>query len=179
MTDRPDPRSAILVVEDEALVAMMVEDMLAEAGFHVVWAPDGICAPSSHAPATAPRAAVVDLRLARGLDGRDILRRLREGHPEMPVVVITGYDPTAPEADLRGLGGPTARLRKPFESEALLENLAALIDGLPPPVMFRRRASDVPAAASPSRGRRVCDSAAPLPATCRSTAYNTPAAVAA
>ena len=61
----------------------------------------------------AARAAVVDLRLADGLDGRDVLLRLRAQHPGMPVVATTGFDPKASEADLRGLGGPTLRLGPP------------------------------------------------------------------
>jgi len=108
----PDMRPTILVFEDEVLVAMLVEGLLAKAGYRAVWAPDGYGA--LPAPGAAvPRAAVVDLRLAQGLDGRDVLRGLRERHPGMPAIVVTGYDSCAPEADLRGLGGPTVRLRNP------------------------------------------------------------------
>jgi len=72
---------------------------------------------------------VADLRLAGGLDGRDLIRRLREERPGMPAVVVTGFNPLAPQADLRGLGGPTVRLGKPIESDALLEQLAGVIYG--------------------------------------------------
>jgi FixJ family two-component response regulator len=34
--------------------------------------------------------------------------------PDLPIVVITGFAGEAPQADLRGLGGPIARLEKPF-----------------------------------------------------------------
>ena len=66
----------------------------------------------------------------------------------MPAIVVTGYDPCAPEADLRGLGGPTVRLRKPFECDALLEHLAAVLDGSAERATPRRRASDTPAKAA-------------------------------
>jgi DNA-binding response OmpR family regulator len=151
MTDTaaPDPRPTVLVFEDEALVAMLVEDLLADAGYRAVWALDGRGAPSGLRPVeTAPRAAVVDLRLAPGVDGRDVLRRLRERHPEMPALVVTGYDPLAPEADLRGLGGPTVRLRKPFECDEFLEHLAGVLGGAAKPAEARRRASDVLAVAA-------------------------------
>jgi DNA-binding response OmpR family regulator len=147
MPDAPDERPTVLVVEDEALIASLVSDVLAEAGYRPVWTPDGRAALAGPgggaAAAAAARAAVVDLRLADGLDGRDVLRRLRERCPSLPAVVTTGFDPRAPEADLRGLGGPTARLGKPFDGDALLERLAGVLGG-----------PATPAGAAPARFRR-------------------------
>ena len=45
---------------------------------------------------------------------------------ELPVVVVTAFAPDAPEADLRGLGGPTLRLRKPFDFDGLAAGVAAV-----------------------------------------------------
>jgi len=87
---------------------------------------------------------VVGLRLAGGLDGRDAVRRLRRRHPDLPVVVATGFDPRAPEADLRGLGGPTLRLRKSSDCDDLLAGLAVLLRAPAGPATSRRRASDLP-----------------------------------
>ncbi|MBD0274210.1 MAG: response regulator transcription factor [Acetobacteraceae bacterium] len=115
------PPPAVLVVEDEALVAMLVADILAEAGHRPAWTPDGRFGPAD------PAAAVVDLRLADGLDGRDVVRRLRAHRPALPVVVVTGYLPDAPQADLRGLGGPTLRLCKPFDCDELAASLSAVM----------------------------------------------------
>jgi DNA-binding response OmpR family regulator len=145
--DARDERPTVLVVEDEALIAALVSDILAEAGYRPVWMPDGPAAPpgSGGGGAAAARAAVVDLRLAYGLDGRDVLRRLRARHPGLPAVVTTGFDPRAPEADLRGLGGPTARLGKPFDPDALLERLAGVLGAPATRTAPRRRASDAPA----------------------------------
>jgi DNA-binding response OmpR family regulator len=88
----------------------------------------------------------VGLRLAAGLDGREVVGRLRERNPSMPVLVVTGFDPRAPEADLRGLGGPIVRLGKPFDCDELLARLADLLGGGPAapaaPMPPRRRASD-------------------------------------
>lgn len=129
-------RPTVLVVEDELLIALMVSDILTEAGYRPFWTPDGEGGPPS------PRAAVVDLRLDGGLDGRDVVRRLRREHAAMPVVVVTGYDARAPEADLRGLGGPTVRLHKPFDGDDLPQRLAAMLAAAAAPPTPRRRASD-------------------------------------
>ena len=37
----PGIEPAVLVVEDEAMIALMVEDMLAEGGYRSAWSPDG------------------------------------------------------------------------------------------------------------------------------------------
>jgi DNA-binding response OmpR family regulator len=141
-TASPANRPTVLVVEDEALVALLMSDTLSDAGYDPVWTPDGVAQAGGEGRVPAARAAVVDLRLADGLDGREVLGRLREDHPSMPVVVVTGFHPEAPEADLRGLGGPTVRLCKPFNCDDLLAHLAAVLDGSTAPAPPRRRASD-------------------------------------
>jgi CheY-like chemotaxis protein len=138
----PAIEPSVLVVEDEAMIALMVEDMLAEGGYRSAWSPDGRGGPAAPERATEAAAAVVDLRLADGGDGRQVVRRLRERCPDLPVVVVTGFHPEAPQADLRGLGGPTLRLPKPIDRDDLLDGLAAL---LRPPAGGKpslRRASD-------------------------------------
>ena len=142
--DAPDVGPTVLVVEDDALVAMLVFDVLADAGYRPLWTPDGRAAPAGSEPAATARAAVVDLRLADGLDGRDVLRRLRRECPSLPAVVVTGFHPEAPQADLRGLGGPTLRLCKPFDGDDFLGGLSAVL-GARAAATPRRRASDVPA----------------------------------
>ena len=135
----------VLVVDDEPLVTILVSDVLAEAGYRVVCAPDGRTASPDHEAWTFPDVAVVNLRLARGLDGRDVIRSLRRQRPNLPVVVITGFDALAPEANLRGLGGPTVRLGKPIDCDALLEHVARLLTRPPAPAAPARRYSDLAA----------------------------------
>ena len=78
-TAAPAPAPTVLVVEDEALVAMMVADALAEAGYRPACTPDGRTGlPAAGSGAEATTAAVVDLRLADGFDGRWVVRDLRE-----------------------------------------------------------------------------------------------------
>ena len=117
-------RSVILVVEDEAMLAMELEQILTEAGYEVVVAADGPAALAHAAdPALRLRAVIADLCLPGGLSGPDVLRRLRATRPGLPVLVVTGYAPSALQADLRGVGGPTARLQKPVDPQRLLQRL--------------------------------------------------------
>jgi CheY-like chemotaxis protein len=117
-------RSVILVVEDEAMLALELEQVLSEAGHEAVLAADGAGALARAAdPSLRLRAAIVDLHLPGSMPGREVIRHLRTQYPGLPVVVVTGYSPLAPQADLRGLGGPTARLQKPVQPGRLLQRL--------------------------------------------------------
>jgi CheY-like chemotaxis protein len=118
------PRRVILVVEYDAMLALDLEQILAGAGHEVVLAADGLSALTKAAdPAVRVLAAVVNLTLFDGVTGREVVHRLRSQRPGLPVVVVTGYAPLAPQADLRGLGGPTVRLEQPIQPERLLQRL--------------------------------------------------------
>jgi DNA-binding response OmpR family regulator len=115
----------VLVVEDNALIALDLESILMDAGFTVDCVASGEQALEAASPGLA--AAVVSLRLNGSMEGREVIGALRRRYPGLPVVVVTGFGDRSPEADLRGLGGPTARLMKPWISAELLERLRAVI----------------------------------------------------
>jgi ActR/RegA family two-component response regulator len=126
MQDRTRPLA--LIVEDEALLALAIEDLLTEEGFDTLRA-----ASESQVlaliPAAGPLAvAVVDLRLGGDLAGRHIIEVLRMQIPDLPVVVVTGFGHDAPQADLRGLGWPTVRLPKPASYDALAAAVWDVVD---------------------------------------------------
>lgn len=50
---------------------------------------------------------------------REAIRRMRQYRPGLPVLALTTFAPTAPEADLHGLGGPTQREHIPYHAEAV------------------------------------------------------------
>ena len=113
--DRSAPLA--LIVEDEALIALEIEDLLMAEGFGTLIA---CTEDEAKMLALEPLAvAVIDLRLSGSLAGQRIIRSLRSRIPMLPVVVVTGYDGQAPEANLRGLGWPTIRLLKPALRELL------------------------------------------------------------
>ena len=125
---RDKTRPLALIVEDEALLTLAVEDLLTTEGF------DTLCATSEGQvlaliPTVGPLAvAVVDLRLRGDLAGQRIIQALRTQIPNLPVVVVTGFEHDAPEADLRGLGWPTVRLPKPTSYDALAVAVRDVVD---------------------------------------------------
>ena len=117
----------ILVVEDEALIALHLEQVLTDAGYHVVVAFSGEEAIARSKTMGRLSALVTDINLQYGCDGRCVLRELRIGYPLLPAVFATGFSQWMDEADLRGLGGPTVRLVKPFLEKELIACVADVL----------------------------------------------------
>ncbi len=123
-------RPAILVIEDEALIAMMLEDVLVEAGYDVVVAPSATAAAAGLKHAAQLAAVIAELSLSHGVDGRDLIRQLRTTRPHLPVLVLTSHSSQDSAGDLRGLGGPTVRVGKPIDTALMLRRLALAIAGV-------------------------------------------------
>ncbi|MDN3568830.1 response regulator [Paeniroseomonas aquatica] len=150
-SEEPSRKPLVLVIEDEVLIAMLMEQILIDAGYAVVAAFTGEEALSKATSIDRISLVVTDLRLAYGIDGRSVLRELRANCPSLPAVVVTGFGQWLHEADLRGVGGPTARLMKPFVAEELVACVAGLLSdpaARPDRRDRRSRASD-PRDASP------------------------------
>ena len=131
-----------LLVEDEALLALVMDDVLASEGFDTILVFNETDARAQVARALA--VAVVNLSLVSDIAGPRIISFLRSCLPNLPVVVVTGFACDAEQADLRGLGGPTIRLHKP---EHLQQLAAAVWDVLDPDCLgqqrpYRRRQDD-------------------------------------
>ncbi|MDO9713618.1 response regulator [Paracraurococcus lichenis] len=115
-----EARPLALIVEDEALLTLLTESLLAAEGFDTIFAVCETEAMAQAAVADRITVAVVNLHLGDDVAGQRIIRALRQHAPNLPVVVITGFDNDAPQADLRGLGWPTLRLHKPGGYDALV-----------------------------------------------------------
>jgi two-component system, OmpR family, response regulator len=114
----------VLVVEDQAKMRALLVRGLQEGGYAVDEVPDG---PSAlhQATETAYDAIVLDVMLP-GLDGFEVLRRLREAERWTPVVMLTARG--AVRDRVHGLdGGADDYLVKPFAFSELLSRLRAVI----------------------------------------------------
>ncbi|MEO8744642.1 MAG: ATP-binding protein [Candidatus Dormiibacterota bacterium] len=106
-----DTSGDVLVVEDDAGFAHLLEAELALKGLTIVWAVDAESAEALSQRHVA-RAIVLDLLLP-GLQGEDFLRRFRAVHgPNVPVVVVTVKSLEPDESLVLQKAGVTAILRK-------------------------------------------------------------------
>ena len=122
----------VLIVDDEIIIAMAGEAVLAGQG-HVPLVATGMAEAIALAE-EAPRldAAVVDLQLGTG-SGAEVIGRLRALWPGLPIVISTGYALNAEErATLNPTGGRTIVLKKPWDEGQLLEALAQATRAAPP-----------------------------------------------
>ncbi|TDH61361.1 hypothetical protein E2C06_17120 [Dankookia rubra] len=122
------PQPVVLLCGIDPDIAADLQDIAAMAGFEALVLPEaGLEA--AIAAAIRPAAAVVDLQLhPSGADGRGIIRLLRRARPALPVLALTVHAPTAPEADLHGLGGPTQRERRPHDADRVLHWLLGVYE---------------------------------------------------
>jgi DNA-binding response OmpR family regulator len=114
----------LLIVEDEARIAELVQAALARAGFAIDAV--ALCADAQAALAvTSYDAAIIDLGLPDG-DGLSLLGDLRARGNPTPVLVLTARD--AVEDRVRGLNtGADDYLVKPFAIEELIARTKALL----------------------------------------------------
>jgi len=114
----------ILVVDDEAVLAEMVSMALRYEGWSVTTAADGASAVSS-ARDVRPDAVVLDVMLP-DMSGLEVLRKLREQNPALPVLLLTAKD--AIEDRIAGLtAGGDDYVTKPFSIEELVLRLRGLL----------------------------------------------------
>jgi DNA-binding response OmpR family regulator len=114
----------VLIVEDDLELSGALSQVLAPLGFQLVCCADGL-----EALALARRhpfdALVLDLTLP-GLDGLQLLQRLRDGGASVPVLVVTARG--AVEDRVNGLNiGADDYLAKPFDVSELEARIRALI----------------------------------------------------
>lgn len=123
----------VLIVEDEALVALELEGMIGLAGHDAVDTADDLPSALAAVDRDRPDLALVDVRLAGGTSGLDVAAALKD--VGVPVVFATG---NCPAEEGRGLA--LGCLHKPFSDRSLalaLEAAAAAIEGRPAPDLPR------------------------------------------
>lgn len=114
----------VMIVEDELLISMYLEDILEDGGHTVV----GIARDITEALALVLKSevdvALMDVALARGPDGVEIARVLRETHA-VPSLMTTGLDTVAIRLSAE-TWPPFVMVKKPFQPEEILVALAKL-----------------------------------------------------
>ena len=114
----------VLVVDDDPAVISVLRRGLAYEGFAVDTAASGEDA-LALARQRPPDLVVLDIMMP-GLDGLEVLRRLRAADPRLPILMLTARD--APADQVKGLTeGADDYVVKPFTFEVLVARIRALL----------------------------------------------------
>jgi two-component system, cell cycle sensor histidine kinase and response regulator CckA len=122
-------REIVLVVDDEPTVRRLARRVLLEDGFEVIEAADGAEALDLVDGSADPLRVVVSDIVMPKLNGVQLLQRLSITHPELPVILMSGY--AGPELAERGIQAPCSLLVKPFKPEELVAEVRRCIRGQP------------------------------------------------
>ena len=130
--DYTDPMNAptttrLLMIEDDARLAQMVTEYLAQSGYEVTHAPDGERG-LEQLSLVRPELVILDLMMP-GIDGLEVCRRIRalpDGNARIPVLMLTAKGD--PMDRIIGLEiGADDYLPKPFEPRELLARVRAVL----------------------------------------------------
>lgn len=114
----------IIVLEDDALVSMVVEDQLTEADYVVEETFGRVRDALNWLATNTPDCAVLDVEVYDGTSEPVALHLANRG---IPYVVISGYPPDMPGNDLSGYPSATDWITKPFGAEVLVEAIERAI----------------------------------------------------
>ncbi len=137
---RPVPPLRILVVEDEALLAMDLILMIEDAGHTIVG--EAACLTSFEAldDDIDPDIAFVDVQLAHGSNGLDVCARIRTRWASTVIVFVTANPKKLPQ-DFAGAHGV---IPKPFSRNGMMSAIRYIEEGVcappprsPPPTSFQ------------------------------------------
>lgn len=116
MTEAQDgeTRQTLMIVEDEALVAMLLRDELQEAGYKVLDLTDRHAEALQVARAEKPHLALVNIRLAGRDDGIELSEQLKV--LGIPVLLISGQVSRASSAKTVAIGS----MPKPYDAAEMV-----------------------------------------------------------
>lgn len=113
-------QSRILIIEDEAIIAMHIQSIVGDAGHEVVGVAQTRKEAVALAAQTSPELVLADISLADGSSGIDAVREILE-LMDVPVIFVTAF----PERLLTGeRPEPTYLITKPFEPLMLMATIS-------------------------------------------------------
>jgi len=116
----------VLVVDDEEMAVQCLAEHLERKGYRVATAGNGAEALELYRADPAD-AVITDLRMPK-MDGNELIRRLREVSPDLPIFVTTGH--TSIGDDKKTVSqGATAVLKKPVSLREITKRLEAATKG--------------------------------------------------
>ncbi len=122
-------RELVMIVDDEDLVTMLAQRVLADEGYRVVTARDGFQAIEIYRKLRDQISLVILDFTMPVMDGSDVFHELLEINPKVPVVLSSGF---AEQDRLRAMLAKGLRgfIPKPYTQQKLLAQIRATLDAI-------------------------------------------------
>jgi len=117
-------KARILVVDDEQSARTGLERLLKQEGYTVELAADGPAALAAAAD-QSPDMVITDLKMP-GMDGLELIAKLRETHPDLPVIVATAFGDVSSAVEAMRAGADDY-ITKPFNFSEVLARIRAVL----------------------------------------------------
>lgn len=114
MSDERQGGSTLVIIDDELEFVKIVNRFFSVRGYEVHTAVTGASG-LELIDAKLPRVVLVDLKLP-GMDGDEVLKRVRRSHPDIKVIVMTAYHDGGKTRDRVLRLGAHAHFDKPLSS---------------------------------------------------------------
>jgi len=130
---RPAPPLQVLIVEDEALLAMDIEAMVEDSGHAVIAAAAALSEVQAMSALPAPDLVFIDVQLAQGSSGLSVSEFVRHRWPNATIIFITANPKKLPD----DLAGALGIIPKPFSRAGLMRAMGYIEQSVcdPPPRM--------------------------------------------
>ena len=115
----------ILIVDDDPTLIDFLKMLLETEGYEIREATDGAAA-LQLIPAFKPDAMLLDYLMPKGMNGLEVLRQVRDKHPEIAIIMLTGKGNEQIAVDCMKAGAADYVV-KPFDNERLLSALRTVM----------------------------------------------------
>ena len=123
----PAAGETVLVIDDEETIRSLVRDVLEEAGYTVLEAPDGARALEVLQSRVAIDLLITDVGLPGGVNGRQVADAARLTRPGLKTLFITGYAENAAVSRDQLEPGMSV-ITKPFAMSAMAQKVREMLD---------------------------------------------------
>lgn len=125
--------SSILIVDDEHAQRTILRRVLRREGYDIETASNRSDALEKMGKRMFD-AVVSDMRMKSQMEGRELLREIRQRDPDLPVLIMTAYAEIGDAVDLMAREGAFYYLEKPIDNDVLKRELKRAIElrGAPP-----------------------------------------------
>ena len=115
----------LLIVDDQMGIRLLLDEVFSREGFTTRLAANGMEALQS-VEEEIPDCILLDMKMP-GIDGIEVLKRIKKGWPEIPVIMMTAYGEVELTNDALNIGA-VEYFTKPFDIYEVRDAVSALIE---------------------------------------------------